>query len=287
MSSPADPSSSQRGNLHNEELHSLKYSMETERLVHSTSDFDFPSDRIQRRCFHGSRIICATPWILLFTAVLLWTGHYFQLQASYESSYQSPYSPAQHLIQYEQRQFFTLSASNPNGYSGPPSPELDKNWEDLYSMGIVAISRDEAEKLPNKTSMLPHDEQQRYVVGLDVFHALHCLNMIRKLLHSEYYSESYLKDINQSHDNLDHINHCVEYLRQSVTCSVDLAPIPFQWSDAQNVYQPSMNVMHTCRNFDVVREWAKERAVVEEWDPTYRAVNDPLDPDTWTLGFNP
>ena len=53
------------------------------------------------------------------------------------------------------------------------------------------------------------------------------------------------------------------------------------------MYQPSMNVMHTCRNFEVVREWARERAVVEEWDPTYRAVNDPLDPDTWTSDFDP
>ena len=52
--------------------------------------------------------------------------------------------------------------------------------------------------------------------------------MIRKLLHPEYYSESDMKDINQSHDDLDHIDHCVEYLRQSVMCSVDLTPIPFQ-----------------------------------------------------------
>ncbi|KAI1488071.1 hypothetical protein F5X96DRAFT_647060 [Biscogniauxia mediterranea] len=135
--------------------------------------------------------------------------------------------------------------------------------------------------------MLPHDEQQRYVVGLDVFHVLHCVNMIRKLLHPEYYSESDMKDINQSHDDFNHIDHCIEYLRQSVTCSVDLTPIPFQWNDAQKLYKPSITGMHTCRNFEVVREWAKERAVVKDWDPTYRAVNDPLDPDTWTLGFNP
>lgn len=92
MSSPVGSSSSQRDNLHREESHSLKYSMETERLVPSISDFDFQSDRIQRRSFHGSRIRCATPWILLFTVVLVWTGFYLQQQASCESIYHSPYS---------------------------------------------------------------------------------------------------------------------------------------------------------------------------------------------------
>ncbi|KAI4863980.1 hypothetical protein F4820DRAFT_425017 [Hypoxylon rubiginosum] len=265
MLSPVSPSLSQRDNHHNEELHSSKYSMETERLVPSTSDFEFNSDPIQRRSSHGSRIRCATPWILLFTVTLLWAGSYLQLRATYESSHQSPYSPAQHLIQYEQRQFFTLSASNPNEYSGPPSPELDKNWEDLYSMGIVAISRYEAERLPNKTSMLPHDEQQRYVVGLDVFHALHCLNMIRKLLHPEYYSEDDMKDINQSHDDLHHIDHCIEYLRQSVTCSVDLAPIPFQVSTRSALTQidplrvPDCVRCPTALSNKRVVEWCTER----------------------------
>lgn len=92
MLSPVSPSLSQRDNHHNEELHSSKYSMETERLVPSTSDFEFNSDPIQRRSSHGSRIRCATPWILLFTVTLLWAGSYLQLRATYESSHQSPYS---------------------------------------------------------------------------------------------------------------------------------------------------------------------------------------------------
>lgn len=57
----------------------------------------------------------------------------------------------------------------------PHDPWCKNCWLSHAEVGIVAISRDEAEKLPNKTSMLPHDEQQRYVIGVDVFHALHCL----------------------------------------------------------------------------------------------------------------
>ena len=37
------------------------------------------------------------------------------------------------------------------------------------------LSQSEAAQLPNKTILMPHDHERRYVVGLDVFHQLHCL----------------------------------------------------------------------------------------------------------------
>lgn len=42
-------------------------------------------------------------------------------------------------------------------------------------MGVVAISREEASQLPEKTQLLPHDPENRYVVSFSVFHDLHCL----------------------------------------------------------------------------------------------------------------
>ncbi|KAK8096070.1 hypothetical protein PG999_014092 [Apiospora kogelbergensis] len=97
---------------------------------------------------------------------------------------------------------------------------------ELPYMGIVAISREEASQLPEKTQMLPHDPENRYVVSFSVFHDLHCLNMIRKQLFPDYYTQ--FKIENRTEKDVEHMMHCVDALRQSTLCHADLATIPFQ-----------------------------------------------------------
>jgi hypothetical protein len=101
---------------------------------------------------------------------------------------------------------------------------VDAAWEDLYNgmiplhtststvfyeltqvpdIGLSQIDKLSARRLPNKTALIPGDEEH-YIVGLDVFHQLHCLvsipsrhiarqgphelqNHIRKSLHPNRY----------------------------------------------------------------------------------------------------
>lgn len=52
--------------------------------------------------------------------------------------------------------------------------------------GIVKVNTEEASNLPNSTAELPH-ESGFYVVEIDAFHQLHCLNYIRKALYPDRY----------------------------------------------------------------------------------------------------
>jgi hypothetical protein len=52
---------------------------------------------------------------------------------------------------------------------------------DNLAVGISRITKDQARLLPNKTSAIPGDEDG-YIVGLEVFHQLHCL--VRNWLHT-------------------------------------------------------------------------------------------------------
>jgi hypothetical protein len=45
-----------------------------------------------------------------------------------------------------------------------------------------------ARKLPNRTLALP-DDPKKYLVQLDVFHQLHCLDVLRNLLWPERYKD--------------------------------------------------------------------------------------------------
>jgi hypothetical protein len=87
---------------------------------------------------------------------------------------------------------------------GFPTNKTDELWEDLYnckylsleaserffshfrSVGISTISEKEAKKLTIPTMEVP-GRKGEYLVQLDVFHQLHCLNDLRKLLYPEVY----------------------------------------------------------------------------------------------------
>ncbi|KAF7303634.1 hypothetical protein MIND_00592700 [Mycena indigotica] len=89
------------------------------------------------------------------------------------------YSPAQDAVEYG---LTSYAIGGDPKFHIQPSPELDANWDDLYNFGISQIPKSEARLLPNKTYPIPGDESN-YIVELDVFHNLHCLNMIRQGLH--------------------------------------------------------------------------------------------------------
>ncbi|KAK8054949.1 hypothetical protein PG993_000176 [Apiospora rasikravindrae] len=172
------------------------------------------------------------PWVMvpsLIAVISLFMVAYlgFQLRTQLRNAVKLPYSPANHMIRYERRPFELGFGENLTEYEADPSPELDAKWDDLYSMGLMAISREQASQLEEKTQPLPHDPENRYVLGMSVFHDLHCINMLRKHLFPDYYTQARMGKHHQG-EVTNHMMHCLDALRQSAMCHVDLAIIPFQ-----------------------------------------------------------
>jgi hypothetical protein len=61
---------------------------------------------------------------------------------------------------------------------------------DILSVGVSWIDAEAASKLPNTTTSLPNDPD-RYIVELDVFHQLHCLNSVRKAMYRDRYKNDW------------------------------------------------------------------------------------------------
>lgn len=152
---------------------------------------------------------------------------------------------------------------------------------------MTKITRAEAAQLPNQTAMLPpqaddENDERGYVIMLDVFHQLHCLNMIRKALNPEPYQAMTPGDDGEDELlGMHHVDHCVDSLRQSLMCSVDVTPLVWQWSDERQKYLEKAQVTHTCRNFEGVKSWAAQRRLKERFSLFDRQMNDPLDASTW------
>lgn len=170
--------------------------------------------------------------------------------------------------------------------------QVDSSWG-LAPVGISGISKDEASHLLNKTLPAPEDPDT-YVIQLEVFHNLHCLNMLRMTIYPDQYP-----DMVAYHDNgtinhgtlqalhmgeLNHtlleslyfalsmlrktdklsntsLDHCLDALRQSTMCEADVTPVTFLNNYFGRGVYPNLIATHTCRDFDALVNWAKRREV--------------------------
>jgi hypothetical protein len=76
----------------------------------------------------------------------------------------------------------------------------------------------------------------------------------------EFDPEMYPKNPNQTAENLElHRNHCLEQLRQYVMCHGDITPVPTKYFLGKGGNYVWSDMPHTCRNFDKLRDWMRER----------------------------
>ncbi|KZS90735.1 hypothetical protein SISNIDRAFT_414902 [Sistotremastrum niveocremeum HHB9708] len=174
-------------------------------------------------------------------------------------------APAQDAVRYERRVFTQLGVRTK--YHGPPTNETDEAWDSLYNMGISRITSSEAALLPNRTESIPEEEGVS-VISLDVFHQLHCLNNIRQALWPERYGipELIPSLIKGDPVPFDHVDHCVNILRENIMCNADITPDVWQWDEDKQMSFPRFDTVHTCRNWEAIIDWAKARQMNYVWD---------------------
>ncbi|KAJ7202035.1 hypothetical protein GGX14DRAFT_570934 [Mycena pura] len=196
------------------------------------------------------------------------------------SSQRVLYSPALSAVEHEVQVYNVGFTGDLSPFQRPSSPKLDQMWSDLYNFGISRITKEEAAQLPNKTHAIPGDPGH-YIAELDVFHNLHCLNKVRMALDPDYYPDWRISTTNNhipSQKNAtEHVGHCIDWIRQSIMCTGDTSVIVWQWENWVNASIVKGNVAHTCRKFDKLQEWAKDRMLLKAYDPTVHIEDDIVD----------
>ena len=116
-----------------------------------------------------------------------------------------------------------------------PNPEADAIWDELELTRTIIISEEEVRKLGKDPSTVAkfedsfwHYGENAFMAQIDVFHQLHCLNSLRKLVYSEYYNWT---SANAHHPELWYIhnNHCVDILMQNIMCNANTDLYTMQW----------------------------------------------------------
>ncbi|KAJ5735310.1 uncharacterized protein N7483_000435 [Penicillium malachiteum] len=231
---------------------------------------DFESSNLQSSRFR-------TPKWLWGLHILLFILSFTILIISWRQSYPtdstcakqlSAYSPFTGLVEYETRRFHgALSDTNP--YKGPPNPRLDAEWKRITHMGQLKISAKDMTGLRKPLSQVKvvESEGDGYAVGIEVFHQLHCLNLIRQYVYFDYYSKEENKPAEFSDSNQTvrlHIDHCIDILRQVIQCNGDVGVVTRSWVKGRTINYPDFNVWHKCRKLEPILQYAMEHEIEAE-----------------------
>ncbi|RAL04921.1 oxidase ustYa family protein [Aspergillus ibericus CBS 121593] len=168
---------------------------------------------------------------------------------------------------------FDNAFAHPSIYRGPPTPEREYAWDRLWNYGTIAVSAEGIAAL-NKTHRGPHvtiksdadDEEPKYGALVEVFHQLHCLNLIRQYTWLSHYNINdtsliYPYSLHEPVEARMHVDHCFESLRLSLMCYADVTPVLVEIDETIKLgRRADFSVHHKCRDFDKVTEWMVDHA---------------------------
>ncbi|KAF5575647.1 hypothetical protein FPCIR_13065 [Fusarium pseudocircinatum] len=218
--------------------------------------------------------------LLLFLISLgLFGAASFRLSSESEMDYirkTSFYSPVLDSINFKMRPIETegglFEAKNPSKWrnSLKPDPEVDEAWEDLEIIRVFPITEAEVRRLGKDPELLVKFPQEyglgdnAYMAQIDMFHQIHCLNLLRHLAWAEYNRNGTAK---KPFSDLHwiHVSHCTDILMQNLMCNGNLDIITFNWVETQSNPFPDFAVNHQCRDFDAIYEWQDKHSVPKEW----------------------
>ena len=94
-------------------------------------------------------------------------------------------------------------------------------------------------------------------------------NYLRKGLNRDRYA---------SEEGLDdqHLSHCVDSIRQSLMCNADTSVNVWQWTKTYRNVIGRVNVAHSCRNFEKIKQWALDHRM-HQWIDMEEFIEDDLD----------
>lgn len=209
-------------------------------------------------------------------------------------------APAASAIHLEEKYFedgggeFTVTP-----FIGKPTSDLIHNWTTLrkcefghpglsnflfYSDENIAVSEEFMEGLSRKENGIRLPDGSGYLATIQVYHDLHCVVRVFKPLpnrkltikqeqihrwmyQGEYYPEGLSEK--EHHDQFNHIEHCLELLRQSLMCNADMSIITLRWGHSQATPLANWTFPHTCKSWDAIENWASQRQVERIFEPDW------------------
>ncbi|ORX96154.1 hypothetical protein BCR34DRAFT_443406, partial [Clohesyomyces aquaticus] len=172
------------------------------------------------------------------------------------------WSPVNEAIKYEIKHFDL--GPIPSGPFVGVGDAVDAKW-DWATDGIpdTMVTREEMLKMNMDPAGAleitdPQTGKRGFRVAIEVFHQLHCLNLLRQANHKSYYAPLGGDTAAEPEDLHGHLDHCIDALRQFVMCQADTNVFPFRFPFNDGDPWPDYSSPRMCRNYEKIRDWAVE-----------------------------
>lgn len=171
-----------------------------------------------------------------------------------------------------------FTPENPSIARQIPSPELDALWLDMEILDTHVITKEDVIKLgkdPSTVARFDNDYwgfgDDAYMARMDVFHQIHCLNMLRKKAFSDFPGYELPPPKNFKLHWL-HLGHCTDILLQNIMCNANTELLTMSWMEDQLYPYPDMSINRQCKDMNTLLKWRDEHAVDAK---KYRAMRKP------------
>ncbi|KAK8110390.1 uncharacterized protein PG998_006847 [Apiospora kogelbergensis] len=178
---------------------------------------------------------------------------------------ETPFGPQ---IRYEQREFNRQSVYLHDGslnhkkptlnFNGPPRPALEAAWERLKDNDSVRVSAEELGQFAGDDTIISLTDGSGYYTTVAVYHGLHCVQR----LHHYLYPDHYYPDLDEDErfTLLRHTEHCLDWLREYLTCNADTTLIPVHWQ-ANHASPTALDWgKHQCVDWTSIEDWMATHA---------------------------
>jgi len=228
---------------------------------------EFPSRQLKRWALGLSWWVWLFPVFLSALGIILLViclKHFYFLKEEEFIHKRVFYSPLRELAEKEHTlvQFNSSLIISQSIYRGPPTPGLDAAWEEITRPGgVLGITADDVRRLgkdPEIVIKLPKDFGGGYMASVELPHQLHCLNLLRKYTYQDYYGSILGNELSDTSEIIrQHLDHCIEVLRQVLLCNADPGLITWNWVVGRKLPWPDFNTNHICRNGEALLEYQK------------------------------
>lgn len=133
---------------------------------------------------------------------------------------------------------------------------------------------------PVSAVKFPPESGGGYMSYLASHHHLHCLYLLHQSLHPDYYStrSTLWLDVPDPKKRLSHFDHCIEALRQYVTCNADTTVVTHQWFEEYPLPVPVQGNPRKCVDWDAHWQWQQDRQVPAPKEPISKPSDVILQP---------
>ncbi|TQV93673.1 hypothetical protein V2A60_004154 [Cordyceps javanica] len=152
-----------------------------------------------------------------------------------------------------------------------PDPDVEARWEALEDIRVFPISGAQLARLgkdPAVSVKFPPSYglgDDAYMAQVDVFHQIHCLNLLRHQAWKAYDHEATVRSEPYRPLHWIHVSHCTDILLKNLMCAGSLDIVTYQWLESQHRPWPDFDVNHKCRDFGDIVDWQERHAVPVTW----------------------